>query len=146
MPNRHLLRTTAMQALYEWQFNHHSQKISEVIKASIENSSIDSEQSVFVEEIVRGVTKNLEEIDKTIVKYAPEWPIEKIAGVDLSVLRIGIYEMLIEKSNPPKVVINEAIETAKTFGGESSGKFVNGVLGSIYNKTQDTDNSTQEEK
>ena len=135
--NRHFSRTIAMQTLYEWQFNHHSQKMQELIDRYSQDNSQDEEGKKFIEEIVRGVTKHLKEIDKTIEEYAPEWPIDKIDGVDLSILRIGIFEMLYQKINPEKVVINESIEIAKTFGGESSGKFVNGVLGAIYNKTQE---------
>jgi N utilization substance protein B len=123
-----------MQILFEWQFNHHAQKISEVIESNLKNSIGQNEDSSFVEELVRGVTKNLEAIDKIITEHAPEWPIEKINGVDLAILRLAIYEMQIDKSNPPKVVINEAIETAKVFGGGSSAKFVNGVLGAIFEK------------
>jgi len=74
----------------------------------------------------------LGEIDKIIVKYATEWPLDQITIVDRNILRIGVYELVMAEDIPPKVAINEAIEIAKTFGGESSGKFVNGVLGAIY--------------
>ena len=76
--------------------------------------------------------KNLKEINSLITKYAPQWPLEQITIVDRNVLRLGIYELKYDPDIPPKVAINEAIELAKTFGGESSGKFVNGVLGSIF--------------
>ena len=147
MSNRHLSRTIAMQTLYEWQFNHHSQKMQALIDKNLKNNFITDDDGInFVQEIVRGVTKNLESLDKTIEKYAPEWPIDKITGVDLAILRIGVYEIMFAKQNPPKVVINESIEMAKTFCGESAGKFVNGVLGSIYNKTQEAVNNKQEVK
>ena len=89
---------------------------------------------MFVKELINGVLKNKEKIDEIIVKTAPEWPLEQINLIDRNVLRIGIFELLFGKREevPPKVAINEAIELAKSFGGETSGKFVNGVLGTIY--------------
>ncbi len=133
MSNRHLARTVAMQILFEWDFNNKSQKLVEVNERQIKEFAPGlGDDVVFIEKLVRGVTKNLEEIDRTIVKYAPEWPVEKITIIDRNVLRLGIYELLTAKEVPPKVAINEAIEVAKTYGGESSGRFVNGVLGAIY--------------
>ncbi len=133
MSNRHLARTVAMQILFEWDFNHRSQKLSEVIERNISEFGAGLEaDAIFIEQLVRGVTKNLKEIDKIIVQYAPEWPIEKITIIDRNVLRLGIYELKIATKVPPKVAINEAIEIAKTYGGESSGRFVNGVLGAIF--------------
>jgi N utilization substance protein B len=81
---------------------------------------------------------NLAEIDKYITKYATEWPLDQITIVDRNILRIGVYELVFDKDIPAKVAINEAIEVAKTFGGESSGKFVNGVLGAIYKDVAQT--------
>jgi N utilization substance protein B len=89
-------------------------------------------RKAFVLELTEGVIKNLAAIDEIIVKYAPEWPIDQTPVVDRNVLRLGIYEMCFLKQVPPKVVIDEAVELGKSFGGESSGKFVNGVLGAIY--------------
>jgi len=127
-----------MQTLYEWDFNHRAQKLDDLINDNIKTFGTSAEGVEFVEKLVRGVTKNLPEVDKKIEKYAPEWPIDKVTIIDRNILRLGIYEMLFESKKPdeevpPKVIINEAIEMAKTFGGESSGKFVNGVLGAIYN-------------
>lgn len=133
MSNRHLSRTIAMQTLYEWDFNNRSQKLQELIKTNVNDNFLGGEDVDFTEKLIRGVTKNLEEIDKKIVYYTPDWPLDKITIIDRNVLRLGIYEMFYEKKVPPKVIINEAIEMAKTFGGPSSGKFVNGVLGAIYN-------------
>ena len=141
MSNRHLARTVAMQILFEWDFNNRSEKLSDVIDYNFKEFGVGLEEDrEFIEKLVRGVTKNLAEIDATIVKYAPEWPIEKITIIDRSVLRIGIYELMISKEVPPKVAINESIEVAKTYGGESSGRFVNGVLGSVYREIDDKDN------
>jgi N utilization substance protein B len=87
----------------------------------------------------------LPEIDKAIVKYATEWPLDQITIVDRNILRIGVFELLMATDIPPKVAINEAIEIAKTFGGESSGKFVNGVLGAIF-KDMDKGKKTAEDE
>jgi len=90
------------------------------------------EDKGFVNELVEGVHDNIDEINNDIVKYAPEWPLDQITIVDRNILRIGIFELKHSANIPAKVAINEAIELAKNFGGESSGKFVNGVLGAIY--------------
>ena len=133
MSNRHLARTVAMQILFEWDFNRRSQKLSEVMERNIAEFGAGlGEDAGFIEQLVRGVTKNLDKIDKIISQYAPEWPIEKITIIDRNVLRLGIYELKIAAEIPPKVAINEAIDIAKTYGGESSGRFVNGVLGAIF--------------
>ncbi len=141
MSNRHLARTVAMQILFEWDFNNRSEKLSEVIDYNVKEfgAGLDEERE-FIEKLVRGVAKHMAEIDKTIIKYAPEWPIEKITVIDRSVLRLGIYELMIGREVPPKVAINESIEVAKAYGGESSGRFVNGVLGSVYREIEDADN------
>ncbi len=133
MSNRHLARTVAMQSLFEWDF--HGKKKDELKKIT-ERNFINlapglTDQS-FVSDLIKGVGDHQEKIDKTIESYAPEWPLDQITTVDRNVLRIGIYELTLNTSIPPKVAINEAIELAKSFGGASSGKFVNGVLGSIY--------------
>ena len=134
MSNRHLSRTIAMQSLYEWDFNRMDTKeLSAITEKNLKEFAPAFEDNGFVMRIVRGVTNHLEEINNLITKYAPEWPLEQITIVDRNVLRIGIYELKFSKGEiPPKVAINEAIELAKSFGGESSGKFINGVLGTIY--------------
>ena len=137
MSNRHLARAVAMQTLFEWDFNNRSQKLIEVLERNIIEFAPGMWTDVsFIKKLVRGVTKNLEKIDKTIIKYAPEWPIEKITIIDRNILRLGIYELVIAREVPPKVAINESIEIAKTYGGESSGRFVNGVLGAIYRELE----------
>lgn len=133
--SRHLSRAIAMQSLYQWDFGGKKEKdLSKIIEYNLKEFApgVSSNSKDFTEELVQEVLKNLAEIDKIIEKYAPEWPIEQITIVDRNILRIGIYELKFSKKVPPKVVIDEAIELAKTFGGESSGKFINGVLGSIY--------------
>lgn len=137
-----------MQTLYEWDFNHRSQKLQEVLEHSIHEQGVGLQDTSFIEALVKGVTKNLKDIDEIITKHAPDWPIDKMTVVDRNVLRLGIYELqFTENKIPPKVVINEAIEMAKTFGGDSSGKFVNGVLGAIYGKMeQEAPEEEKEEK
>jgi N utilization substance protein B len=134
MSNRHLARTIAMQTLFVWDFDKEkSQTIEKIISESFLNFAPSFDDGGYVETTVRGVLKNLETIDSYITKYATEWPLDQITNVDRNILRIGIYEMLVDDNIPPRVAINEAIEIGKNFGGESSGKFVNGVLGAIYN-------------
>ena len=133
MSNRHLARTVALQSLYEWDFRGRiSGALEPVVARNFTNLAAGLPDQDFVINLIRGVSEHREAIDKTITAYAPEWPLEQITVVDRNILRIGIYELTINTDIPPKVAINEAIELAKTFGGASSGKFVNGVLGSIY--------------
>jgi N utilization substance protein B len=124
-----------MQALYEWDFwGRDNTKLKEIVENSIKEFGPGLENTDFIWELINGVMEHIEKIDEIIVKCAPEWPLEQITLVDRNVLRIGIYELLWAKRAevPPKVAINEAIELAKNFGGESSGRFINGVLGTIY--------------
>jgi N utilization substance protein B len=133
MSNRHLARTIVLQALYQWDFNNKDKvNLSAIIQRGLKEFAPQFDDKGFIQNLVNGVVKNQKEIDQLIIKYAPEWPIEQITMVDRNVLRIGICEMKYDPEIPEKVAINEAIELAKTFGGESSGKFVNGVLGTIY--------------
>lgn len=135
MASRHLSRSIALQALYEWDFGGKNlEKLDEILEHNIKEFGPGMEDASFVKDLVDGAIKNLPEIDKIIEKCAPEWPLSQIAVIDRNVLRIGIFELLYGNRDevPPKVAINEAIELAKNFGGENSGKFVNGVLGTIY--------------
>lgn len=136
MANRHLSRSIAMQSLFEWDFFGGSSPldIKKIIKRNILEFAPGMKDDNFGEDLILGVLKHKEEIDDIISKAAPEWPIAQIAPVDRNVLRVGLYELLFgsRKEVPPKVAINEAIELAKSFGGDSSGRFVNGVLGTIY--------------
>jgi len=135
MASRHLSRSVAMQSLYEWDFLGMPKEQLEVIaEKNIEEFGRGLESNDFIWALIYGVQNKIESIDKIIEKTAPEWPINQINILDRNILRIGIYELLYEKVDevPPKVAINESIELAKNFGGESSRKFVNGVLGTIY--------------
>ncbi len=139
MASRHLSRSIAMQSLYEWDFGGKDlSKLQGVVERNIKEFGPGIEDTTFIWEIINGVIKHLPQIDKIIAKGAPEWPIDQIAIIDRNILRIGIYELLFGDRDkvPPKVAINEAIELAKSFGGESSGKFVNGVLGTIYRELE----------
>ena len=132
MANRHLSRTIAMQSLFEWDFNNRADDLKQIIETHLKEFSEAKQESGFVFELAEGVAGHLEEIDKIVQKHAPEWPMDQIPVVDRNVLRLGVYELMFLKQVPPKVIINEAVELGKTFGGESSGKFVNGVLGTLY--------------
>lgn len=142
MANRHLLRTIAMQTLYEWDFwGQDKSRVDEFIKKNLKEFAKSEEGIDFVKKTVFGVIENIKKIDEIITKTAPEWPIQQIALVDRNVLRLGVYELMFSNEIPPKVAINEAIEIAKTFGGKSSGKFINGVLGGIYKQITEKKNS-----
>ncbi len=135
MANRHLSRSIAMQSLYEWDFKGKNQEqLKKIVQRNLKEFGPGLEESDFVWQIIDGVIENLKKLDKIIEKSAPEWPIDQITIVDRNVLRIGLQELLFSNRDevPPKVAINEAIELAKTFGGESSGRFINGVLGTVY--------------
>jgi len=137
MASRHLSRSIAMQSLYEWDFaGKKKENLDKIVEKNIEEFGPGLEDKDFVWELARGVVKKIASIDKIITQAAPEWPLDQITIVDRNVLRIGLYELLYgsKEDVPPKVAINEAIELAKTFGGESSGKFINGVLGTVFSE------------
>ncbi len=133
MSNRHLARSIAMQALFEWDFREQPADILPVIiDRDLKEFGPGLNETGFAKKIIEDVHKNIKAIDKLISKYAPQWPIEQITIIDRNILRIGIYELKFNNEVPPKVAINEAIELAKNFGGPASGRFINGVLGAIY--------------
>lgn len=133
MSNRHLARTIAMQSLYQWDFlGQDDARLPEVIKFNRAEFAPDFDDGGFVQELVDGTLKNRKEIDEIITHFAPDWPLETITIVDRNILRLGCYELKFSQAVPSKVAINEAIELAKSFGGEASGRFVNGVLGAVY--------------
>ncbi|MFA5792227.1 MAG: transcription antitermination factor NusB [Candidatus Paceibacterota bacterium] len=135
MANRHLSRSIVLQTLFEWDFNGAKEiDIKEAIGRNLKEFALGLEDDNFVFSLAEQVLKKRATIDEIIEKAAPEWPINKISVVDRNILRIGLTELLFGDRNqvPPKVAINEAIELAKTFGGENSSKFVNGVLGAVY--------------
>ena len=140
--NRHLGRIVALQTLYEQDFRREcgdgSFNLKEVLDRNVARYSETIDDKDFVESLVMGVDKNQVRIDDLIRPVAPEWPLEQIARVDKTVLRIGVYELLFSPNVPPKVAINEAVELAKAFGGDNSSKFINGVLGTVLRQKEST--------
>jgi N utilization substance protein B len=141
MANRHLSRSIVLQTLFEWDFLPEEKKkntVDEEIKNILERNLVEfasgAEDNDFVLALINQILQKRTAIDEIIEKVAPDWPIDKISVIDRNILRIGLTELLFgnRQEVPPKVAINEAIELAKTFGGENSGKFVNGVLGAVY--------------
>ncbi len=135
MANRHLARSIVLQTLFEWDTTHASDKEAEAtLERNISEFGGESVDRSFMDALLAGVLAKKKDIDLVIEKAAPDWPLERIAPVDRNILRLGLYELLFADRTqvPAKVAINEAIELAKTFGGDSSGRFVNGVLGAIY--------------
>jgi transcription antitermination protein NusB len=135
--NRHLGRIVALQSLYEYEFRIGSEDsttdIDEILGRNLARYETAIEDKKFVEDLVRGVIDTLVDLDGKIQPIAPDWPIEQIARIDRTILRMGLYELLhLGQVVPPKVAINEAVELAKAFGSDNSSKFVNGVLGTAY--------------
>lgn len=116
---RHLRRERAIKSLFEYSFSTNEPR----------------------DEISKNVISNLKKIDKLISKAAPDWPIEKINKIDLAILRLAVYELNVKKKEPPKVIIDEAIELAKTYGGTSSPRFINGALGTVLKNENSKSNN-----
>jgi N utilization substance protein B len=139
--NRHLGRIIALQTLYEQEFrlecNDADFDLNEVLERNIKRYAEMVDDREFIQRLVKGVNEKLAELDSILQPIAPEWPIPQIARMDRVVLRIGAWELLYGKDVPPKVVINEAVELAKGFGGENSSKFINGVLGTVLRQQED---------
>ncbi len=135
MANRHLARSIVLQTLFEWDTtNAPPEDARDILYRNIEEFGGDDTDKPFTETLLTGVLAKQGDLDLIITKAAPEWPLEKIAPIDRNILRLGLYELLFaDRANvPAKVALNEAIELAKSFGGDSSGRFVNGVLGTVY--------------
>lgn len=146
--NRHLGRIVALQTLYEQDFRQELEdktfSLEEVLARNINRYEETIDDKDFIKALVAGVDAHSKQLDAMIGPVAPEWPIDQIARMDRIILRIGCYELLHDKSVPPKVVINEAVELAKAFGGENSSKFINGVLGTILrNQESETSKRTK---
>jgi len=135
MANRHLSRSVVLQSLFEWDFcGQKNDSITAIVERNVIEFAPGLTDASFVDALVKGIVAKNADLDEIITKAAPEWPIDKISPVDRNVLRLGLFELLFADRSevPAKVAINEAIELAKTFGGETSGRFVNGVLGAVY--------------
>lgn len=147
--NRHLGRIIALQTLYEEEFRLEAVDaefdLAAVLQRNIARYKDMVDDTAFIEQLVTGVSAQAQQLDATLQPVAPEWPIDQIARMDRIVLRIGLYELQNEQGVPPKVVINEAVELAKAFGGDNSSKFVNGVLGTLLRQqTGETESAEAE--
>ncbi|PIS38610.1 MAG: transcription antitermination factor NusB [Candidatus Nealsonbacteria bacterium CG08_land_8_20_14_0_20_43_11] len=143
MASRHLSRSIAMQSLYEWDFfGQKTGTLETIIERNIAEFGPGLENKDFIRQLIKGVVDHLSQIDKIISASAPEWPLAQIPVVDRNVLRLGLYELLFANKEevPPKVAINEAIELGKNFGGGSTGRFINGVLGTVYKEMDSVSN------
>lgn len=134
MATRHLCRSIILQSLYEWDFYERKADLIKIIERNLKEFGPGIDEPEFVWKLVKGIIEHFDKLNKIIEKAAPEWPIGQISIIDRNVLRIGLYELLFSDPNevPAKVAINEAIELAKNYGGPNSGKFINGVLGTVY--------------
>lgn len=133
MSNRHLARTMAMQALYEWDFRGQDPaRLPEILLFVQQEFGKSLDDDGYVAKQVHGVVERIADIDARLNAFSPNWSVDAMAAVDRNVLRLGAYELLYDESIPSRVAINESIELGKIFGGEASGKFVNGVLGALY--------------
>jgi len=134
--NRHLGRIIVLQTLYELEFrteaNDPAASVEDILDRNIQRYKAMVEDQEFIRRLVMGISADTATLDETLGPLAPEWPIDQIARMDRTVLQIGLYELMHGEDVPPKVVINEAVELAKAFGGDNSSKFVNGVLGTYY--------------
>jgi N utilization substance protein B len=129
MGTRRKARTIALQALYE--VDSVGRRAEVVVDRLLAEAGLSEENADFVRRIVGGVVQNKGEIDRSIQRFAPAWPVEQLALVDRNILRLAIFEILFDNKVPIKVAISEAVELAKSFGSENSSRFVNGVLGSV---------------
>ena len=140
--NRHLGRIIALQTLYEQEFRLECKDekfdLAEVLSRNIQRYHETVDDRSFIKALVEGVNKYATDLDELLRPLAPEWPISQIARMDRIVLRIGSYELVYGTDIPPKVVINEAVELAKAFGGDNSSKFINGVLGTLLKQLEST--------
>lgn len=139
--NRHLGRILALQTLFEQDFRRNCGDVDvsmdDILQRNINRYKDTIEDQKFIKSLVYGVSKSFDELDSVIQPVAPEWPLDQIARMDLMVLRMGLFELLCAKDVPAKVVINEAVELAKAFGGDNSSKFINGVLGTLLRQHEE---------
>ncbi len=148
MSARQVGRSIVLQSLYEWDFHGRNTELSEYVERDLKEFAPELDEADFVRALANGVVSKIGEVDEIIKKAAPEWPIEQIAMIDRNILRIGLYELLFANREevPPRVAINEAIELAKAYGGLNSGRFVNGVLGTVYREIGEPDKEDKTKK
>ncbi len=134
--SRHQLRLLAVQILYEWDFYHRdAERFGRIISRQTAAYDLETGDQQFLQTLLLGVRNHFSSIDKVLQQAAPQWSIERMSLVDRNILRLGLYELLYHNV-PPKVAINEAIELGKDFSGETAGKFINGVLGTVYEEAK----------
>ncbi len=131
---RRQARMIALQTLYEYDIANHTPK--EVLQRHAEERNLHPKVVEYASELVLGVCRQLADIDAHIQSAAREWPLQQMARIDKNILRLAIYEILFNNTVPAKAAINEAVELAKTYGSETTSRFVNGVLGTIFNRAQ----------
>ena len=131
--NRHLSRTIVMQTIYEWDFRKDRDYV-EIAERNTDQYDAETDKE-YITITVKGIIENIDKIDPLLQQAAPDWPVGQIEVIDKTILRIAVYELMIDRKVPPKVIINEAVELAKTFGSDNSGKFINGVLGTLYRQS-----------
>ncbi len=138
MATRQLARSVVLQSLYEWDFYHEKKDLVACLERNLAEFAAGIDEPEFAWKLAKGIIEHRAVLDQIIIKAAPEWPLAQIAIIDRNALRIGLYELLYAdpKEVPPKVAINEAIELAKNYGGPNAGKFINGVLGTVYKQLQ----------
>ncbi len=129
MKSRTKARYTALQTLYEVDMTDHP--LGTVLQERAKENELEAAEYDFAQEIALGVNENKDRLDRLIAQHAPEWPLDQVAIIDRNILRIALWEIAIYRKTPLKVGINEAVELAKTFGTDSSPRFINGVLGSL---------------
>lgn len=146
MATRHLARSIILQSLYEWDFSGKQADLVQIVQRNMDEFGPGIDEPEFVWNIIKGIAQHLQEIDKVIAASAVEWPFDQITFIDRNVLRIGVYELIYANHDevPYKVAINEAIELAKNYGGINSGRFVNGVLGTVYKQIEQIDKESKE--
>ncbi len=138
MKSRTKARGIALQVLYEYDLTAHPMGVS--LEARFEDETVDGQILDFSRQIVSGVVPIISTLDEVIASHAPEWPLDQVAIIDRNILRIALWEFGVARITPVKVAINEAIELAKTFGSDSSSRFINGVLGSLVDHLQEIQN------
>jgi N utilization substance protein B len=148
MATRQLGRGIALQSLYEWDFYGRKERMEDIVTRNLEEFAPGFSEKEFIENLTKGVVSKIGELDKIIEASAPDWPIEKLPIIDRNALRIGLYELLYANREevPPRVAINEAIELAKTYGGQNSGKFINGVMGTVYREIGEPDRNPEKSR
>ncbi len=147
MATRHLARSIILQSLYEWDFSGKEGDLVSIAQRNLDEFGPGINEPDFFWKIIKGVVEHLSDIDDIIAKSATEWPLDQITIIDRNVLRVGVYELLYADHGevPYKVAINEAIELAKNYGGINSGKFINGVLGTVYKQVADVSEEEKDE-